>query len=95
MEKDEFADIKQLVEMFQQNMKQHLPALKTDIESLINAGSKDSNIIAHTLDTLLSLTQMGVGTALFVQLLEYYKTIDAEGAAFYWNEYDKEEEEEE
>jgi len=33
---------------------------------------------------------MGVGKELFVKLLDYYKTIDAEGAAFYWEEFDKE-----
>lgn len=33
-----------------------------------------------------------VGKHLFVKLLEYYKTIDAEGAAFYWNEYDRDDE---
>lgn len=53
--------------------------------------SAESNIIEHQLDTLLSLTIHGVGDTLFIQLLEYYKTIDAEGAVFYWNEYDKEE----
>jgi|688.fasta_scaffold19006_4 hypothetical protein len=35
---------------------------------------------------------MGIGKDLFVQLLEYYKTIDADGAAFYWNEFDKDNE---
>ena len=45
------------------------------------------------LDTILSLTYFGVGDDLYIKLLEYYKTVDAEGAAFYWNEYDKKEEE--
>ena len=89
MKKDEFADIKQAIKAFQKNLKQHLPFLESDIKALIQSGNSDAN----TLDTLLSLTQMGVGNELFVRLLEYYKTIDAEGAAFYWNEYDKEEEE--
>jgi hypothetical protein len=33
----------------------------------------------------------GMGDKLFVRLLEYYKTVDPEGAMFYWNEYDKQE----
>ncbi len=45
------------------------------------------------LDTILSLTDLGIGNDLFIKLLEYYKTIDAEGAIFYWNEYDRKEEE--
>lgn len=28
--------------------------------------------------------QMGVGEALFIRLLEYYKTLDPEAAADYW-----------
>jgi hypothetical protein len=38
------------------------------------------------------LTDLGIADELFIKLLEYYKSIDAKGAAFYWKEYDKEEE---
>jgi hypothetical protein len=92
MEKDTFNQIKQIIEEFQKSLQQHLPALEAEITVLINTGVKDKNIIENTLDTLLSLTDMGIDEALFVKLLEYYKTIDAEGALFYWNEYDKSEE---
>jgi hypothetical protein len=92
MEKDTFNQIKQIIEEFQNSLQQHLPSLEAEITVLINTGVKDKIIIENTLDTLLSLTDMGIGEALFVKLLEYYKTIDAEGALFYWNEYDKSEE---
>lgn len=92
MKKDLFQDIKASIEAFQEILKQHLPALEAEVNDLINSGSRDNSLIENTLDTLLSLTDMGVGKHLFVRLLEYYKTIDAEGAAFYWNEYDKDDE---
>jgi len=31
----------------------------------------------------------GIGDDFFMQLVDYYKTIDAEGTLFYRNEYDK------
>lgn len=92
MEKDLFQDIKQTIKAFQESLKQHLPALQLEINDLIQSGNQDKNTIENTLDTLLSLVDMGVGKELFLQLLEYYKTIDADGAAFYWNEYDKDDE---
>lgn len=92
MENDLFHDIKQSIEAFQQTLQQHLPALEAEVNDLIQAESQDKNTIEFTLDTLLPLTDMGVGKELFIKLLEYYKTIDSEGAMFYWNEYDKEEE---
>jgi len=92
MENDLFNDIKQSIMAFQQTLQEHLPALEAEVNYLIKSKSQDKNTIEYTLDTLLSLTDMGVGKELFIKLLEYYKTIDAEGAIYYWNEYDKEEE---
>ena len=92
MGKDLFQDIKKTIEAFQESLKGHLPALEAEINDLIHSGNKDKNTIENTLDTLLSLTYMGVGKELFIRLLEYYKTIDADGASFYWNEYDKDNE---
>ncbi len=65
---------------------------ESEINAIIDTKVQDSNTIEHSLDTLLSLTDMGLGKELFVKLLDYYKTIDAEGAAFYWKEFDKDEE---
>lgn len=92
MEKKLFEDIKNTIEAFQQSLQQHLPAFEAEINHLIVSKNTDNNTIENTLDTLLSLTDMGVGKELFLKLLEYYKIIDAEGAAFYWNEYDKDDE---
>jgi hypothetical protein len=92
MSENTFNQIKDTIEAFQQALQAHLPALENEINAIINTKVQDSNTIEHSLDTLLSLTDMGVGKELFVKLLDYYKTIDAEGAAFYWEEYDKDEE---
>jgi hypothetical protein len=92
MEKDLFQDIKQTIEAFREKLQGHLPALEAEINELIHSESNDKNTIENTLDTLLSLIDMGVGKDLFIRLLEYYKTVDADGAAFYWNEFDKDDE---
>ena len=92
MEKDLFQDIKQTIKAFQESLKLHLPVLRAEINDLIKSGNRDKNTIENTLDPLLSLEHVGVGKELFLQLLEYYKTIDADGAGFYWSEYDKDDE---
>lgn len=91
MAEDLFNDIRRTIIEFQDSLKKHLPALEAEINHLIQSGNQDKNTIENTLDTLLSLTGLGVGNDLFIKLLEYYKTIDTEGALFYWNEYDKDE----
>jgi len=92
MAKELFQDIKRTITEFQKSLNRHLPALEVEINHLIQSKNQDRNTIENTLDTLLSLTDMGVGKELFVKLLEYYKTIDVDGAAFFWNEYDKDDE---
>ena len=88
-----FQDIKDLIHVFLENIKQQLPFLEAEIAALIARKEKDSMVIERQLDTLLPLTDFGIADDLFIRLLEYYKNIDAEGTAFYWKEYDKEEEE--
>ena len=88
MKNDLLIEIKQLVDKFQLSMMENLPALENETNLLIQSNSRDTNTIERMLDTLLSLTSFGIGKDLFVKLLEYYKTIDPEGAAFYWNEFD-------
>ena len=84
-------DIKQIIIQFNESLKQHLPLLESEVDTLISSHATDRNAIENCLDTLLSLTMHGVADDLFIRLLEYYKTIDSEGAEFYWNEYDKDE----
>ena len=69
-----------------------MPNIEREVAQLFANKNEDTQIVERCLDTLLSLTMHGIADELFVKLLDYYKTIDAEGAEFYWNEYDKKEE---
>lgn len=70
-------------------VKSQLPALEVELNFLINTSSHDGHRIELLLDNLLNFMLLGVGEAQFVQLLEYYKTVDAEGAADYWRYYEE------
>ena len=91
MGKDTFQELVGLIKSFNEQLAQQMPLLEEEIERLISSGNTENNVIENYLDTLLSLTMHGFGDALFIRLLEYYKTIDLDGAMFYWNEYDKQE----
>ena len=91
MEKGTFGEIAGLIKAFNAQLEQYMPVLETEVEQIIATGNASNKIIEGYLDTLLSLTMHGTGDRLFVKLLEYYKTIDLEGAMFYWDEYDKQE----
>jgi hypothetical protein len=84
--------LKEIIQTFQQSLQSHLPALECEINAIITNKVQNKNTIEYNLDVLISLIDMGVGNELFIKLLDYYKTIDAEGASFYWEEYDKKEE---
>ncbi|MEN0051206.1 MAG: hypothetical protein AAF806_29345 [Bacteroidota bacterium] len=86
------SEISNLIRSFQEQMEAFLPDLELEVQQIIEQKNKNTNEIENYLDTLLSLCQHGVGDKLYIRLLEYYKTIDAEGARFYWEEYDKLEE---
>jgi hypothetical protein len=84
--------LNEIIQTFQQSLQSHLPALECEINAIITNKVQNKNTIEYNLDVLISLIDMGVGNELFIKLLDYYKTIDAEGASFYWEEYDKKEE---
>jgi len=80
------------ISKFKASLSHHLPAIEADVNRIIKRQSQDKRSIEYYLDTLLSLATIGVGETVFINLLEYYKTLDAEGGAFYWEEYSREEE---
>lgn len=82
-------DIKKIIDNFNHSLQILLPSLEAEIKHLIQLKEVNGNIIERHLDTLLDLTNHGIAEDLFILLLEYYKTVDAEGADFYWNEFDK------
>jgi hypothetical protein len=69
--------------------KSQLPALQAELNFLIDTHSQDGNRIENLLDNFLNFMMLGVGEAQFIQLLEYYKTVDQEGAADYWRYYEE------
>ena len=86
-------DITNIINIFNKQLEQHLPFLDEEVNLLITNKTENTSIIENTLDILLSLTMHGVADNLFIKLLEYYKTINPDGALYYWNEYDSDDEE--
>lgn len=82
------SEIGDVIKGFQQQLEEYLPKLELEVNEIINKKITDSKEIENYLDTLLSLSRHGVGNSLYIKLLEYYKTVDIEGAKFYWEEYD-------
>lgn len=81
--------IKEIINEFNKTLQTLLPPLKAEVEQLIANKVTDENTIERHLDTLLDITNHGIAEDHFIALLEYYKKVNAEGAAFYWNEFDK------
>ena len=82
------SEIGDLLKGIHQQLEAYLPTIELEVDQIIATQNTNSKKIETYLDTLLALCQHGVGNALFIKLLEYYKTVDAEGAKFYWEEYD-------
>jgi hypothetical protein len=95
MEKELVSELGKVIKLFLEDLKRHLPALEREVDHLIRSNESDTNTVALCLDTLLSLTMHGIRDDLFFKLLEYYRTLDEEGADFYLGEYRKQGEEEE
>ena len=85
-------DINALIDNFNAELEKHLPALEKEVDKIISEKCTDNNTIEYLLDNLLSLTMLGVGDVLYIRLVDYYKTVDSEGALFYWNQYDSQDE---
>jgi hypothetical protein len=81
-------DLIEIITAFNKSLTNHLPALEAQIKEIIDKKIINESQIEHLLDTLLSMSTHGIGNDLFIQLIEYYKIASPEGAEFYWNEYD-------
>lgn len=92
MEKELANELANVIKSFLEDLKQHLPVLEREVKQLIKNKESNTNTVGRCLDTLLSLTMHGIGDGLFFKLLEYYKTLDTEGADFYLEEYRKQNE---
>ena len=87
--KELFNSIKEIIENFNKKIVEMMPKLEANVELIILNKSQNKNKIEHLLDTLLNIGLHGFGKKSFIKLLEYYKTIDSDGADFYWHQYDK------
>jgi len=56
----------------------YMPLITSDIDMIIESGSKDIKRIENLLDILLNYGFMGVGKDEFDRLNNYYKTFDEE-----------------
>lgn len=70
-----------------------MPLFEAEVNALIAREEKEISEIEKHLNPLIKLTDMGMADDIFIRLLEYYKTVDAEAAAIYWKKYDKNSEE--
>jgi hypothetical protein len=82
-------DLIEIITAFNKSLANHLPALEAQVKEIIDKKITNENQTEYLLDTLLSLSMHGIGNDLFIHLIEYYKLVSPEGAEFYWNEYDK------
>lgn len=82
-------ELTKLIGQSNKSLEAYLPSLQETVNSIITQHSTDIKAIEHLLDSLSSLLYGGIGHQLYLKLLEYYKTIDKEGADFYWNLYEE------
>lgn len=70
-------------------MASHVADLDMEVEYILNEPIVDHRRIEAVLDDLLQFHTNQEAAALFIRLLEYYKTLDADGAGFYWTQYEQ------
>ena len=79
-----FEEIIEKITAFKASLQSHMPALEGEVNHFISTGEKDNMKIERMMDILIDVIQLGAGEPQFIRLLEYYKTINPEGAARYW-----------
>ena len=85
---EKFKDkIVQIFDSFNDSIKAQLPAIDSEVDDLIKSKTKDTNKIELHLNYLESIVEHGIGNDIFVKLNNYLKSIDAETAYDYWNDY--------
>ena len=61
---------------------------KEMVQIIIDHNCTDPNKIEMNFDALIPYLSNNVISQLYIQLLEYYKNLDSEGAAYYWEIFD-------
>lgn len=82
-------DLAKMIKQSHENLEAYLLFLEKAIDDIIAQKSSDVGAIEHLLDTVSSLMYAGIGHQLYLKLLEHYKTVDRDGADFYWKLYEE------
>ncbi len=82
-------ELAKLIRQSNKSLEAYLPPLQKAVDNIINQKNADRKAIEHLLDSLSSLLYAGIGHQLYLKLLEHYKTVDSEGADFYWTLYEE------
>ena len=82
-------DLAKMIKQSHENLEAYLLPLEKAIDDIIAQKSSDISAIEHLLDTVSSLMYAGIGHQVYLKLLEYYKTVDRDGADFYWKLYEE------
>ena len=80
-------ELAKLIRQSSRSLEAYLPSLQKELDDIIDQKNTDTKAVERLLDSLSSLLYAGMGYQLYLRLLEYYKTIDKEGADFYWTLY--------
>ena len=83
MEEKFIKEIRGMFESLHELMRQNLPFWENEVDTIIANKETDQNKIERTFDYLLDYTRHGIGNELYLLLIAYYRTVDAEGAASY------------
>ncbi|MBK8568305.1 MAG: hypothetical protein IPN76_34610 [Saprospiraceae bacterium] len=82
-------NIAALLRQAQSETQKQLTAIEAVVFNIIKTNNTDTWIIEQALDSLLDMQFIGLGKETFLQLLEYYKTLDREAAKEYWDIFDE------
>ncbi|MBD1432323.1 hypothetical protein H8B06_05760 [Sphingobacterium sp. DN00404] len=86
--------IRGMFESLHERMRQNLPFWENEVDIIIANQETDRNKIELTFDYLLDYTRHGIGNELYLRLMAYYRTVNPEGAAYYLQIYQEQEDEE-
>ncbi len=83
------ADLKKSIQNTLDAVKQMLPVIRQEVRSIINNKANSELRIERTLDTLLNYLHWGFGQQEFIELNEYYFSIDKKRALQYRQVFDE------
>ncbi|MBD1432348.1 hypothetical protein H8B06_05890 [Sphingobacterium sp. DN00404] len=94
MDEKFITEIRGMFESLHERMRQNLPFWENEVDIIIANQETDRNKIELTFDYLLDYTRHGIGNEVYLRLIGYYRTVDPEGAAYYLQIYQEQEDEE-